>query len=483
MKPQKIFMPAILLLLALTVGCAVTEEPETTGTQSEYIVLRIVTESTTVDGMKSQILEMISVFEAAHENINLVLEVLPSEGLARQKAVSQIYVDIANGYGPDIYLMPNGSTVPVATGAYTTGTASPLFADVNEHMHKGTFADISEYYNADDALGKEDLLKGVMEAGMVGDARYVLPLRYSIPVIYADLDALEETILTEELLNQGIWNILQHLLSKHDYSLAVCVDPVPLHSRFLFNFFSEIIDYETCTLKLNNLRLYQYMRNANTIHQAAQQEEKAPSAPHVGSYISTGDYFAVDGFPLTLGKLESALDAAAIAKSLEIDLAMIPLKGVDGDLVADVTYFGAVGSSCTHPELAYEFLRLFLSEDCQWELNRPRSTQGFQPGLIAAGWPVRAKDAAPYLWQNLAFQLSFYVGQDDAWEQRTDALQQVGLTENDLANLMVSVDSARLNNPVEGMVNVNGMWTTDSDAYRITEFLALNMKIFREEMK
>lgn len=482
MKYKRIYLPLVLLLLALIVGCAVAEKPETTGAQSEYIVLRIVTESTTVDGMKSQILEMMSAFEASHENVNLVLEVLPAEGLARQKAVSQIYVDIANGEGPDIYLMPNGSTVSVATGAYTTGTASPLFADVNEHMNKGTFADISEYYDADEALGKESLTEGVMDAGVVGDARYVLPLRYSIPVIYADREALQETILTEELLNQGIWDILQLVISKRDFSLAACVDPVPLHSRYIFNFFSKIVDYETCTLKLNNLRLMQYMRYANIVHTEA-EKQGAPSAPHVGSYISTGDYFAADGFPLTLGKLEAALDASAIAKSMGIDLAMIPLQGVDGDLVADVTYFGAVGSSCAHPDLAYEFLRLFLSEDCQWELNRPRSTQGFQPGLIAAGWPVRAKDAAPYLWQNLAFQLNFYVGQDDGWEQRMDALQQIGVSESDLASLLVPVDAARLNNPVEGMISVNGHWTSNSDSNRITEFLALNMKIFREEME
>lgn len=94
-----------------------------------------------------------------------------------------------------------------------------------------------------------------------------------------------------------------------------------------------------------------------------------------------------------------------------------------GDLIADVTYFGAVGASCRHPELAYEFLRLFLSEDAQWEVNRSRSTQGFQAGLIAAGWPVRAEGAAEYLWQNMEFQLGFYVGQDEGWESRAVPLQ------------------------------------------------------------
>lgn len=483
MKRRALLLPAAVLLLVLIAGCVIEKAPGANASQGEYTVLRILTESSTVDGMKSQILEMMSAFESEHKNVNLVLEVLPAEGLERQKAISETYVDIANGEGPDIYLMPNGSTVSVAAGAYTTGTANPLFSDVNEHMQKGTFADLSEYYNSDETLNKDAFVEGVMDAGVVGEARYVLPLRYSIPVIYADREALADTILTENILNEGIGEILELVAAKQDCSLAPCVDPVPLHSRYIFNFFSEIVDYESGRLKLNNKKLHDYLKNAYLIHYLAEQEDEAPSAPHVGSYISTGEYFASEGFPLTLGKLESALDAAAIAKSLGIDLAMIPLRGVDGDLVADVTYFGAVGASCEAPELAYEFLRMFLTEDAQWELDRSRSTQGFQPGLIATGWPVRAKESVEYLWQNLEFQMSFYVGQDENWEARAQALKSVYLSDEDLESLLVGVDDARLNNPVEGQFKIYDNGGTASDAMRITEILALNMKVFREEME
>lgn len=486
MRFRKILAAVSILLLMLIIGCAVAEKSETTEAPKEYIVLRVLTESSTVDGMKSQILEMISVFEAEHENVNLILDVLPAEGLERQKAISQIYVDIANGEGPDIYLMPNGSTVSVSSGAYLTGTAKPLFSNVTEHMYKGTFADISEYYDADQELEKDGLVEGVMDAGVVGDARYVLPLRYSIPVIYGDRELLAETALTEDVLNQGINRILNAVLTANNWRLAACVDPVPLHSRYLFNFFSEIVDYETYALKLDNFEFYQYMARAYSVHIWAEKVENGPTAPHVGSYISLGDFFAESGFPLIIGKLESALDAAAIGKSLGIDMAMIPLRGIDGDLIADVTYFGAVGAACQHPEVAYEFLRLFLSEDAQWEVNRSRSTQGFQAGLIAAGWPVRAEGAAEYLWQNIEFQLGFYVGQDEEWESRAAALKSVSLTDADLDGLLTAVDGARFNNPVEGQVSADpytDILSPTGYAYRITEILMLNMRAFKEDMQ
>lgn len=455
MDRKNLLRPVILAVLSalLLFGFShnVTDEVQSTVSTGEYIVLRILTESTTPDGMRSQISEMMSSFEAAHDHVNLILDVLPAEGLERQKAISQIYVDIANGTGPDIYLLPNGSTIPVSAGGYLTKNAEPLFESVTEHMYRGTFADISDYYDADADLEKDELVTSVMDAGLVGDARYALPLRYSIPVVYGDRDALGDTILTEEILNEGIDSIMLEIIRARDAEIAACVDPMKLHSRYMFNFFSEIMDYENGVVALEYRDLSPYLKQAALIRIWASREEETPGTPHVGSYISMGDFFANNGFPLTVGAMESALDAAAIAKTLGIDLAMIPLRGVHGDLVADVTWFGAVGADCAHVDVAYEFLRMFLSEDAQYEVNRSRSTYGFQSGFIAQGWPVRARGSAEYLWQNIRFQLGFYVGQDEDWQQRAEALKQVTLTDADLDGLLAEPDLARFSNAAEGI--------------------------------
>ncbi len=481
-------LPVIYMLVLLLIGCTVPGEPSATEPAEPQVILRILTESTTVDGMKSQILEMMSLFEKEHKNVNLILDVLPQEGLERQKAVSQIYVDISEGNGPDIYLMQNGSAVTVSSGSYLTKTAEPLFDNVTEHMYKGTFADISSYYDADAALDKAGLVAGVMNAGVVDDARYILPLRYSIPVIYADRDALADTVLTEDILNSGIYKILSTVVPLRDTKLSASVDPVRLHSRYLFNFFSELANYKTYKINLQNGTLYTYMEKAFLNHAYALQAESSPNIPHIGSYISNGEYFTQGGFPLVLGPLESALDAAAIAKALGIDLAMLPLRGMDGKLIADVTYFGAVGADCENPELAYDFLRLFLMPDAQWEVNRPRSTMGFQPGLIAAGWPVRAEGSVEYLWQNMEFQLGFYMGKDAEWKSRAEGLNIVELTDADLSSLFTAVDGARFNHPVESQGNYDMIpnyhvsWGF-ADAFEICHTLEAHMSVFRRSME
>ena len=484
---RQFLLPLIYLLVLLLIGCAIKKDDKASEAGESQIVLRILTESTTVDGMKSQILELMSQFEKEHKNVNLILDVLPQGGLERQKAVSQIYVDIAEGKGPDIYLMPNGYTVSVSSGGYQTGTADPLFKNVTEHMYAGTFADLSTYYDGDTALNKDGLVAGVMDAGTVADARYILPLRYSIPVIYADRAALAETVLTEEILNSGIETILRYVTGVRDTKLSAAVDPTRLHNRYLFNFFSEVVNYETYSVMSNGI-LYRYMGYAYLTHAFAEQYGSFPNAPHVGAYITSGDYFTLADYALMLAPLESALDAAAIAQTLGIDLAMIPLRGVSGDLVADVTYFGAVGSDCSHPEVAYEFLRLFLLPDAQWELSRPRSTMGFQSGLIASGWPVRAEGSVEYLWQTMEFQMGFYMGSDSQWQTRADALSRVELRSEDFSSLFTAVDSARFNHPVESSsghlsATKNIQSWGYSDAYEICHILEAHMEIFRRKME
>lgn len=86
---------------------------------------------------------------------------------------------------------------------------------------------------------------------------------------------------------------------------------------------------------------------------------------------------------------------------------MIPLAGIGGEQAAYVTYFGAVGAGCAHPKEAYDFLRLFLTAEAQYESGRPSKEDAIanllgQPPifneLIEEGWPVRAVGSVPEVW-------------------------------------------------------------------------------------
>lgn len=63
-------------------------------------------------------------------------------------------------------------------------SALPLFSDVNQAMRIGLFKDLSALYDDDNELNKAELNQKIMDAGCVGTERYVIPLRYTMPVLF-----------------------------------------------------------------------------------------------------------------------------------------------------------------------------------------------------------------------------------------------------------------------------------------------------------
>lgn len=135
---------------------------------------------------------------------------------------------------------------------------------------------------------------------------------------------------------------------------------------------------------------------------------------------------------------------------------MLPLRAADGSVVANITYYGAVGSSCKDPALAYAFLRQFLTEEFQWDIYRPRIEKNIlvrnpsvlperEPqcsGQVENSWPVRTDGSVPWLWRTVQYQMrgvyhSFY----GAYETRQFILME--LTDDDVPILSLPIDEVR----------------------------------------
>ena len=98
----------------------------------------IVTEPTSTDKMQGQIEKVIKNFQEEHPEITIDLEVLPKDGEEREVRLEKLRALIMSGKGPDGFLLPTNSNGRI-----------PLFYDVNQAIHTGIFADISQYYDAD----------------------------------------------------------------------------------------------------------------------------------------------------------------------------------------------------------------------------------------------------------------------------------------------------------------------------------------------
>lgn len=358
---------ALLLMISFLSGCK--------GSETLWIVMD---ES---KGMEAQTEKLIAQFQEEHPTLEVRLQVIPTHPVnlqsgkeERDAALQEIRTAMAKGKGPDIFLLESAQD-----------RGEPFFADVNISMRNDVFADISTYYDADADLGKDALNTTVMDAGMVDGARYVLPLRYDMPVLYVDTRQLEDEGCNMEMLSGSIGELYNAVLASDNPKLATAATVTDTAMRaFSLNFYPELIDYDTGEILLTAedmvplLHSIQSARSAELIHKNQFQN------PPTDEFLrGAGWEYWNDISCYYMGGMDDLLSYAIYTCTYYAPgLTVLPVTAVDGSVTADVTYFGAVGANSKNPELAYEFLRLFLTEDAQWKENEDLAAS-------YVGWPVR----------------------------------------------------------------------------------------------
>ena len=459
MKRMLCCIMAVFLLTGLC-GCArKREEPKR---------IWVVTEVSCSDGMNYQA-EMIAK-RVEHENPGLTVEldILPTDPQEREVRLTQLRTKIMSGAGPDVFLLPTGNTL---TTDYVneyhhrvtqTTQVEPLFLDVVQAMRSGQFLDISGYYESDDALNTTALKLEIMDAGIVNSRRYVLPLRFNIPVMFTDQDLWSSFGLSEALLESDGLTLAGALMDSAGERSIVTGLRLPADLSML----SQPFDYDKEALEITQQSIADYMRLYQRWRAAAVPGEQAlldaaieenlsgldevllwvlegvirDEYQSIGvynqltQYICTDIHWSTRGFPLFSCTMAEALETLAAEKThLSIygekrNLACYPLRDSAGRTAASVTYWGAIGSGTEVPELGYAFLRQFLEEEFQWDQYRPREdTQKKQEiaeiqchGQVENSWPVRTVGSAAALWETLRYQ-----NRDMVYSERKES-NQVG---------------------------------------------------------
>lgn len=409
---RRLFLLLLACVMLLT-ACGTASQT------TDQIELWVVTEQTEGGGMNDQAQMLIERFQKVYPNVTIRLDILPSSEESRAGYLQKIRSEIMSGGGPDIYLLPTSPQMPPTDETFSTAYMESLFSIVPLQMYNGIFTDISEYYDADEALGKESLVTAVMDAGVMDGARYILPLRYTYDVLLVDLDAMEELGIDMEIFESGIDDLYALALELDDYKAAHAVNIAPS-----IGLVSQFVDYETGNVLMDAQELAALFDRYRQVSVLADEEShqdigfyinsewiiREPGYPgyacSTSSFIYTNKkserIFTTSGYPFMRIGLEDAVDTAAAIKAQQKNIGMYPVRAADGSLVAEITYYGAVGSGCKHPELAYEFLRMFLSEEVQWEQYWPRTEL---TGMIEDGYPVRTRGSVEYFFKTIRTQI------------------------------------------------------------------------------
>lgn len=363
----------------------------TTPSVSEEITLRVLADSPSAMPDLSMMTKLISkiarTVEANYDGLEVQVEYLPTDDVQRATMLEAIRGEIAAGGGPDAFLFSRSQPSPLPFAAESI-VPEPLFPDVVTAMNVGYFADLSEYYNGDTRLHKDGFASGVMEAGVIGDVRYVLPLRYNFPVAYVDMEKFADTGLSTDIFSSG-GNMLLRTLVENEVQICVETGKDPLRTMVCSLLpdpltAEDLTDYMTrYQVLLPTLDAATYTTDLSTV--IAFQDSKADM------YWGNDEFSSVC---IQIGMLENAVEQSILAQISGIELGMFPITNPDGTLIADVNCYGAVNANCGYPEVAYAFISAFLTEDAQWEKNITTNGVSFNSEMMADGYPVLTNGSA-----------------------------------------------------------------------------------------
>lgn len=429
----------VALILCFTLSFSVLSSCKENGPKR----LRVLIDESDYDdtlGIHSQLNKWITQFEAEHEGVTVLLEVLPLDSKSRNPMIQQIRSELMSGNGPDVILMPNAYSDRAAAGS----GQNPLINDVSLAMKNGLFLDISKYYDEDTELGTDKLQQTIMDAGVLGDARYVLPLRYDIPVMYVDKQAFSETGLSQDTFESNVIDLMNNVVAIDDNRTAANFRMHWIQPQFTMNFLPSLIDYDTGKVAVSKAELevfFQSYQNywVRLLH--AFSNSALSNRPSFYQYLSDGDYWTDTGNFMFIGSMQQLVENVTIANIKNVELEMYPVRSMDGSIIADVTYYGAISAGCQNPELAYEFLRTFLTEDFQWERNLTDVRGAWKPA--GYGWPVRSEGSYAALTE------SIWARSEWTFSNNVNKIPKEALLGNDCAILSTKIDSARFSIPLE----------------------------------
>lgn len=312
-------------------------------------------------------------FAKEHPDVSLRLEMIPTD----EESLQRLRVQLMAGKGPDVVLMTRGLE---------------LFPDPYQSMRNGLFMDISEYYDADTSFRKEDLNETIMEAGVLNGKRYILPFYYDMPIAYIDVAQFEDQGGSMDWFDDGVMNLYSDCLNT---GIHLSTSSQKLHG---FNFLPEIFDYENQEVLITQEDIAQFLR---TIQEIRATEMVDPSELPTPYFLRNYSMHSIcsdkktwrDYVNTYIGMMPESVINAGFSKMSGIEITSIPVAAADGDLVADVLFYGAVLNGCDQPELAYELLRSVLLGDVMrtpecflsqgWSVYQAGSVERLSTGGIA----------------------------------------------------------------------------------------------------
>lgn len=332
MKKVGMLCLSILVLCWGLLGCTNGEEiPSASGVSSETAseeggpVVICADES-----FREDLKELISYLAATGNETEYELLVLPDDTEDREPELTRLRTEIMAGKGPDAFVL--NSPIP-GTVTNSGEILEPLFPNVEKSMYSHLFLDVEEMVQNSEIVALDSCNQTVMDVGVTGDGRFLLPLTYTFSGIMVDRSALEDPDYTFSTLDQLLQSDQETLKGLFSYSTL----------GMFPNCLGLLADYQGQNLLVTSESLQTAIEQGESF--AAYQDEQ-----YSGSTARLGGLTASWSDWMNLPYEETAYN-------------VYPIPNPEGGVTAAVTMYAAINRNASHPQEAFALIEQLFREE------------------------------------------------------------------------------------------------------------------------
>ena len=328
-------------------------------------------------------------FETLHPNVKLNVEVgITSSadlGMAEpwEQFMEQLTTELMSGEGPDILVDP---------GVFTP----------KQYQQSGVACDLREWMDADPDFHLEEYYENILQAYEVDGDQYTLPANFWVSVLYLNKELCDaagvscsawDTVDYTEILD--IWRAAENQgLLAQDFTLEFMDQKGP-SSLFFDAEFPCFVDVKAGTCSFDSPEFIQYLKDTKSIPSNRTLSQGVVTMS--GSAIM-GDFSRSnqeENHSLLLYDMLSLDSLVSLSEIPENCVGPLILSSREGEVSFSTSLSFVVPTSCSHPELAWEFLKF-----CVAPVETPAFYSFYHPegsvDIVQGGFPVAKENLLSY---------------------------------------------------------------------------------------
>ena len=355
---------AAALLLTLFSGCGKETGVKVLGDTKSRDPLRICIDLQEAGTSKNENLEvavndfLISLEQTAGLT-DVVAEIIPGNYIGhdghtvpatvRATTVDRLRVEIMSGGGPDVFIMAYSVTSGVTGWEYDKGDI--LFKHPEKIMANGIFLPLDDYMENNTRFAEWDKFpQAVLDAGRNREGQQIIPLTYTLPVLYLPKSAFDYTpdreLFWEDMLSDpALSPAARELANCYTIGMNMEGEEIDLTmSSYLEYILGDLADFENEQLAFTEEELLQRINEIFAMEKVESYRESS-------------------------GAVEVKLEKEMSQRYFGSPMTMIPLYSDDGGVTAQIQNYAAVNRNTKKPDEAYKVIDLLMSTYMQ--ANKP----------------------------------------------------------------------------------------------------------------